>query len=229
MVNNWPSVYVRMYMEGGDVQSLAIMINNDVTQTKYVVYILNGIALSSTSIGDSLHIIIDNVTQNMGTTYKDVSMQEESTTITINDGSDLNAYGTWTSTIKPDNVTIELDCEVVENSSVITAKCGSIQWIDSMFNRIPISKTMKHTAQFGYMYTIHRAMFGTNDFQIKGSVPNVWSQYNVDRSGSSLIIGNQVTIMNLPESFVSYWVDTIHAKAYMGKERIMLVPPDSSQ
>ena len=221
-----------MYVNGGKVKALAIIKDNNVLQTKYVAYILYGITLSSSSIGDSLHIVIENVAQNMGTSYNDADMQKESTTIAINDGSDSISYGTWTSTIVPENVTVELNCKVVEvneNTSVVTAKCYSeTTWNESVFNRIPMWVTSN--AQFGYNSFTNMAMFGTDSFLTEGSITQSWdgsTRYNVDGSGSNLTINDQFTIMGLPESFVSHWID-MGAKALMGNKRIMLVPPGSS-
>ena len=232
VVNNWPDVYVRMRVKNGDVNALAIMTNNDILQTKYVAGIDQfGIDINSLSIGDSVHIIINDVMKNMGTKYKDATMNDK-TTITI--GSDSNSYlcGAWTSTIEPNNVTVELDCNVVsKNKDIVTAKCGTDLWPNSVFNRIPIYVYAGSMTRFGYGIDTNYAIFGSNYFQTSGSVPSDWNesiQYDVDGSGTSLIIGNQVTIMGLPKSFVSYWVNTIHAKAYMGNRYAMLVPPGSS-
>ena len=230
VVNNWPPVYVRMCVEGGKLKAFAIMTNNDVLQTKYVADMgMEGLVISSSlSIGDLVHIVIENVTKHMGTSFDDANMNKEKTKIVIGFDSD-SRYGTWTSIIEPDNVTVELDCEVVGTyGKIVTAKCNSeTTWPDSVFNRIPIYTTM-----FGSDYTTNQALFGIDGFSKKGSVPSGWDEYNVTGSGSSLTIGdNQLTIMGLPESFVSYWVDTIHAKAWMGtnaygNSRAMLVPPD---
>ena len=223
---NEHAVYVRMYVSKGSMYGLAIMNDNDILQTKYVVDIYDGISLFSTSIDDLLHIVIKNVTKHMGTTYNDAQMMTETTTVTINDDFDSRSYGTWTSTIVPENVTVELNCEVVDNSSIITTKCDSDNyWPDSVFNRIPI--LVAGGAKFGYGSRTNHAVFGTNAFSIDGSVPGGWNKYNVTGSGSNLTIGGQFTIMGLPESFVSHWVDTIHAKAYMGNDYAMFVPPDA--
>ena len=234
VIANEHAVYVRMYVPGVvKVWSIVIMIDNDILQTKYVANIHNYITLSSTSIGDLLYIVIENVTKHMGTSYNDADMFKEITTITINDDSDSRVYGTWTSTIEPDNITVELDCVVVDNSTnVVVAKCDSeTTWSESVFNRIPIS--IDSHAQFGYSTITNLPMFGTAYFPIDGSITQSWNEsirYNVTGSGSSLTIGDgddKVTIMKLPESFVSHWVDTIHAKAYMGDDRVMLVPPNA--
>ena len=229
VINNWPEVYVRMYMGEGNVYELAIMIDNDVTQTKYVANMPYTIALSSTSVGKSVHIVIDNVTKNMGQKLSDAQMNV-ATTITINDGFDSSSYGTWTSTIEPDNVTVELDCEVVDNSTdVIVSKCGPDLWPNSVFNRIPI--LVSSDASFGYGSDTNYVMFGKQSFPVEGSVHSSWNEsilYDVGGHESSLTINNQLTIMGLPESFVSHWVNTIHAKAYMGTGYVMLVPPSSS-
>ena len=229
MVNEH-GICVRIYVNDDNDIGLAIMNDNDVLQTKYVAYMLYGMALSSFSIGDTVHIVIDDVKQNMGTSDDDAFMITESTTITINNGSNSNLRGTWTSTIVPENVTVELDCVVVEvnkGTGVITAKCGHDQWPKSVFNRIPIY--INGDARFGSDSVINHAMFGKNGFDSEGYVPNGWNQYKVTESGSSLIIGDgydKVTIMGLPESFVSHWIDTIHVKAYMGDYTAMLVPPE---
>ena len=236
VVVNEHGIWVRMYVTGGYVYSLIIMTDNDILQTKYMVYMWIIDPLDQElSIGDSVHIIIENVTENMGTTIDDAAMMNM-TTICVNNVSDLQSYGIWASTVKPENVTVKLDCKVVdmvENStSVITAKCDSdTTWPESVFNRIQIWVNGEE-AIFGYDWDTNRALFGTRSFPTEGSVPSGWSQYNVTGNESNLTIGGQLTIMGLPESFVSYWVDTIHANAWMGREEdyddvIMLVPPDS--
>ena len=207
------------------MNGLAIMKANDVFQTKYVA-LLYGIIYIDSSIGAPLHIVINDVTKNVGTSYENAQMNKE-TTIYINDGYDPSSYGTWTSTIKPNNVTVELDCVVVEvNNDMVTARCDSeTMWPESVFNRIPI-RIYSGNAQFGYSSITNRVLFGTDGFKCDGSIPDEWSQYNVGSSGSSLTIGNRFTIKELPESFVSHWVD-MGAKAYMGNKYIMLVPPGS--
>ena len=228
VMNNWQDTYVRMYVNSGaEVWSIVIVKANDILQTKYVAGDLH-IPISSTSIGDSVHIVIKNVTKNMGTSYNDADMKTDETTITINDGSDSSSYGTWTSTIEPENVTVELNCKVVDNSTdVIIAKCYSeTTWDESVFNRIPIAGTGGTYAYFGYGGSTNRAMFGTRLFFFNELIPSGWNEYNVTGSGSYLTIGNQLTIKNLPESFVSHWVNTIHAKAYMGNGYMMFVPPE---
>lgn len=237
-MNNWPdNIYVRMYViRGNIVQALAIINNNDILQTKYVVTLNPYITLPTISIGDSLHIVINDVIKHMGITYYDAWATDE-TTMYINNVFTSVAYGTWTSTIKPPNSRVELVCKVVKtNGNIVTTKCvcNGI-WNESVFNRIPIQLTSD--ALFGFDDLTHQLLFGTNEFRREGSAPSGWNQYNVTRSGSSLIIGGQVTINGLPESFVSYWVDTIHVKAYMGMNDVMgpingdgyaiLVPPDA--
>ena len=229
MIANEHAVYVRMYTgDSGIVRALAIMIDNDILQTKYVVGSeQTAVKVGSLSIGDSLHIVIENVTKHMGTTENDAVKFNDPTKITIGSGSDPYAMGTWTSTIKPDNETVELDCKVVNyNNPITTIKCDSDNyWPDSVFNRIPIGIVNIYT-QFGSDSDINHAMFGTDSLSFVGSVPSGWNEYNVTGSGSYLTIDNRVTIMGLPESFVSHWVNTIHAKAYMGNGYMMLVPPD---
>ena len=232
---NEHAVYVRICVYEMSVYALAIMTDNDILQTKYMVYMWVIDPLDQElSIGDSVHIIIENVTENMGTTIDDAAMMNM-TTICVNNVSDLQSYGIWASTVKPENVTVELDCkvvEVVENStSVITAKCNSeTTWGESVFNRIQIWVNGEE-AIFGYDWDTNRVLFGTRSFPMEGSVPYGWKQYNVTGNGSNLTIGGKLTIMDLPESFVSYWVDTIHANAWMGRDEdyddvIMLVPPE---
>ena len=219
-----------MSVGGGNVYALAIMKANDVLQTKYVAGNIRDITLSSSSIGDLVHIVIKNVKTNMGTTYEDAKMGIDTTTITINNDSDSAPRGTWTSTIVPENVTVELNCEVVNNSdSIVTANCGPDQWPNSVFNRIPIW-IPGGNAYFGYTSTTNKLLFSKDSFSFDGSLPGGWSQYNVDGSGPYLSISSRVVIKTLPESFVSHWVN-IGAKAYMGGNGgvgyVMLVPPDA--
>ena len=215
-----------MLVDGGKVRALIIMVDNDIFQTKYVAGNLLDITLSSTSIGDSVHIVIEDVTKNMGTTWRDAIMTTDPTKISINDGSDPDGYGTWTSTIEPDNVTVELNCEIVDNSTdVIVAKCISeTTWSKSVFNRIPIFVESVE-AYIGYGDVTNYMLFGTDGFKHDGSVPSGWNEYKVDGSGSNLTIGEQLTIKGLPESFVNHWVD-MGAKAWMGDDFAMLVPPE---
>ena len=210
------------------------MTNNDVLQTKYVVGSLSN-TLNSISIGNLVHIVIKDVKQNMDTSINDAKMWKEETAVTINNDFDSKSRGTWTSTIEPDNVTVELDCVVVELDHYVmaevkrydvTANCGPDQWPDSVFNRVSILiRGVGAGAAFGYDGITNHAMFNSDDFPVKGLVPSGWSQYNVTGNGSNLTIGNQVTIMGLPESFVNHWVD-MGAKAYMGDDRVLLVPPE---
>ena len=253
MVVNEPHVvYIRMYIEDyeddeyeeeeekekkEDIQGLVIMKDNDILQTKYIAMLLwCYVPSDSLSIGNSLHIVIENVTQNMGTGLKD-AMMDKDTTIIINDEYETYSYGIWTSTIEPDDPRVELNCKIVKNNgTIVTAKCiTDTDWPDSVFNRIPIYAFFNN-AFFGGADPINYALFGKWLFSTDEYVPYGWSQYNVSGYGSNLTINDQVTIMGLPESFVSYWVDTIHAKAMMGRyvygmhndEYVMLVPPGSS-
>ena len=233
VVANEHGIYVRMYVSEGKVEGLAIMKAN-ILQTKYIAQLWNGITIDPLFIGDSVHIVVENVTQNMGTELSDAQVETDKTTIRINDGSDSKSYGTWTSTIVPENVTVELDCEVVEvNGKTITTKCDSeITWSESVFNRIPIWSSSGMYAFFGCDSPTNRAMFGgTIGFSKEGYTPEKWDKmirYNVTTNdGTDLVLGDQLTIKDLPESFVSYWVNTIHAKALMGNYAYaMLVPPD---
>ena len=213
-----------MYVNSG---ILAIMNDNDTLQTKYIVGLGIGIQTGSLSNGDLVHIVIDDVTKNMGTEYNDAQMGEE-ITVRVNDKSYSRAQGTWTSTIEPENVTVELDCVVVKNDgTIVTAECGPDQWPESVFNRIPIS-TYGGDAMFGWGSAINRVLFGTNSFSTDGSIPSSWNEsirYDVSGSGSDLTIGDQFTIIGLPESFVNHW-ENMGAKGLMGKGYAMLVPSD---
>ena len=225
VVNELSYVYVRMYVDRGSVSSLAIMTDNDILRLKYIAKDMTNITLNST-IGNSLHIVIENVKKNMD----DDAMMSETTTITINDGFDSSSRGTWTSTIEPNNETVELYCEVVDNSTdIITAKCDSeTTWNESVFNRIPIW-IFAGNALFGFNTFTNLVLFGAGSFSYDGSISSEWIQYDMSRSGTTgLIIGNQVTIKDLPTDFVNHWVDTIHAKAWMGDSYAIFVPPDSS-
>ena len=219
------------------MQALAIMKANNVLQTKYIASMLYGISFDATSIGSSVHIVIDDVTQNMNTTRNDAFISKELTKITINDNSYSDSKGTWTSTIEPPNSRVELNCVVVEVNGVVagdvvTAKCVSEStWDESVFNRVPIwfGGVYNTHAYIGSGTSYHKPLFGTNKFKYDGSYPDEWNEsirYDVTGNGSSLTIGNQLTIKDLPIDFVSHWVDTIHTKAYMGANHAMLVPPD---
>ena len=231
MIANEHAVYARIYVdEVGVAWGLSIMIDNDVTQTKCFGY-TNGVTTNTLSLGDSVHIVIDNVTKNMGTKYEDTKMKEV-TTNRINRGYSLYAQYTWTSTIEPDNVTMELDCKVVDGSTnVIVAKCDSeTTWGDSVFNRLPIQFINESSVMCTHNGPVNLALFGTRSFPFEGSVPEKWDEdtrYDVTGNGSNLTIGNQVTIMNLPKSFVNHWVN-IGAKAYMGNSYAMIVPQNDS-
>ena len=146
VVNKPSSIWMRIYTFNGNMYSFAIMADNNVLQTKYMAGMYTYIG--SLSIGNSLHITIENVSKHMGTTRNDAEMMIENTTIYINDNCDSSLYGTWTSTIVPENVTVELDCKVVDNSTnTIVTECGPDRWSDSVFNRIPIDIWNK--ARFG--------------------------------------------------------------------------------
>ena len=234
VIANEHGIYVRMRVRGGNVYGLAIMNANDVLQTKYIATSTNGIAFDERSIGDTVRIIIKNVTKHMGIRWYDyVLMNSDPTTIIINNDSESDIRGTWTSTICPNNVTVELNCVVVEvnkDTSVVTAKCDSeTTWSESVFNRIPIWISGS-SAYFGYDSTTNYVLFGTSSFPSEGSaLLSGWEQYNVTGYVSNLTIGDQVTIKNLQTSFVSHCVNIIHAKAYMGGGFAMLVPPESFQ
>ena len=222
VVNKPSSVWMRIYTFNGNMYSFAIMNDNDVFQTKYLASMYTYIG--SLSIGYSLHIVVENVTKNMGTSLY------EDTVIRIGNGSNINAIGTWTSTIVPENVTMELDCKVVEmNGNIVTAKCDSkTMWSESVFNRIYMGVYPADNNIHMCANTPIQRLFGYEGFGYSGSIPSgEWSQYNVTGSGSSIIVGNQLTIMNVPKSFVSHWAN-MGAQALMGNNRIILVPPDGS-
>ena len=234
VIANEHGIYVRMYMYAPSINAIAIMNANDILQTKYVANGPYARLDKALSIGDSVHIIINDVMKNMGTKYNDAILYEDPTTITINNvDSGLDSYGTWVSTVKPDNPKVELNCEVVEvNGFTVTAYCGPDQWSDSVFNRLSLTiSTSKSIAAFAYYGSINHLLFGRSNFPVEGSVPEKWDEntrYNVTGHESNLTIGNQFTIMELPESFVSYWVN-MGAQAYMGNgdfDYAILVPPD---
>ena len=216
-------------MEGVYMQSLAIMTDNNVLQTKFIGYNSRDDIHYPSFTSNPFHIVIDNVLTNMETSLSDVNMNYN-TNLYINNRK-YTLWCTWTSTIKPDNVTVELDCEVVETSyPIITAKCGPDLWSDSVFNRIPILAPMfGGDVQFGSAQSINRVLFGTDSFQYEGSTTQSWdgsTRYNVTGSGTNLTINDQVTIKKLPTEFVNHWVD-IGAEALMGGSFIMLVPHKS--
>ena len=222
-------IYVRMMMGVIYMDSIVIMSNNDVTQTKFIGYNIDG-EISSPSISNPFHIVIDDVWMNTGTSLSDAQMDQN--TVICADGYTYPLlWGTWTSTVKPDNTRIELDCEAVENSNgIVTAKCVSeTTYGESVFNRIPICVS-GNSVYIGGDGVINRILFGRNSFSKEGSITQKWDEstrYKVSGHESNLTINDQFTIMNLPESFVSYWVNTIHAEALMGDDHIMLVPPKS--
>ena len=230
VIANEHGIYVRMRVDWGYIlYALAIMKANDILRLKYLAVLDNTINLDKPfTVGSHVHIVIENVTKNMGTSENDADMRE-TTKITIGSGFDSTSRGTWTSTIIPKNVTVELNCEVVKvNGDDITAKCDSeTTWDESVFNRIPLWAS--GSASFGLNGATNRMLFGIDAFLKEGSVPSGWNEsirYNVTGHESNLTIGNQVTIIGLPESFVSHWV-SMGAQAYMGKYYAMLVPPDS--
>ena len=230
MIANERGIYVRMRVSGGNMQALAIMKANDILQTKYVTHWFSNIVyFGSPSIGDSVYIVIDDVTQNMETSWNDATLGEQGyTAVYINNDNYNYAYGTWTSTIEPNNSKVELNCVVVDNSTdVIVAACYSeTTWDESVFNRIPIRAESGNNIKFGAWNDINHALFGTDSFQIIGSVPSEWKQYSISGHGSNLTIGdNQLTIMGLPESFVSHWAN-MGAKVCMGNYYGMFVPPN---
>ena len=211
---------------GGSADALVIMTNNDVLQTKFIGYNPHG-RFPSPTIGDSFHIVIDNVWTNMGNSTSDV-MMNYNTGLHINDDT-FTLWCTWTSIIKPDNVTVELNCEVVEtNGSIVTAKCYSeTTWDNSVFNRIPIYISSR-SAIIGKDNYISQALFNTYVFSKEGSITQKWdgsTRYNVTGSESNLTINDQVTIKDLPTDFVNHWVN-MGAEALMGGSYVMLVPPN---
>ena len=227
VVNNWPEVYVKIYVEGGYVKGIVIMNDNDITQTKFISY--NAYEqMPASSISNSFHMVIENVWTNMETSLKDVQMQYN-TWLYINNVK-YTSYCTWTSTVKPDNTRIELNCKVVEKTgSIITAKCYSeTPWDKYVFNRLPIYIGISPVYVGSNRY-INRILFGKESFSKEGSVKQPWdgyTRYKVTGNGTSLTINKQLTITGLPESFVSHWVN-ISTEALMGDYYAILVPPKS--
>ena len=227
VVNKQSEVYVRMYVTGGFVLALAIMNDNDILKTRFISH-NEDYRIPVSSISNPFHLVINNVWINTETSSSDVSMKQN-TDIHVNDRYWL--WGTWTSTVEPDNTRVELDCEVVKNSNgIITAKCNSeTTWPDSVFNRIPLYINSGGAVYIGSRTAINRVLFGSDSFSKEGFITQPWNgstRYNVTGSRSNLTIGNQVTIMGLPESFVSYWVN-MGAETLMGDSYAMLVPPKS--
>ena len=233
VVMNEPRVaWVRMYKSmGGYVYALAIMTDNNMLQTKFIGYNQYSVITASFT-NNPFHMVIEDVWKNTGTSTSDATMDQKAKIYINNDGK-YSLCGTWTSTVKPDNTRVELDCEVVKtDGNIVTAKCISeTRWSNSVFNRIPIY-VGNVGAYIGVDNLVNNVLFGTNSFSTEGSITQSWdgsTQYNVTTNddGSSLIIGNQFTIKDLPTDFVSHWVDTIHAEALMGNNRIILIPPKS--
>ena len=230
--NTYP-VYARIMVDQYNIaKALAIMTDNDILQTKYIAGGFKIDLNKQPSIGDSIHIIIDDVGKHAGVTMSDAQM-DETTTITINGVSDSKSNGFWTSTIEPENMTVELLGKVVEvNGNIITAKCESETiWDKYVFNRLPMRSIMMRMVTIGRDNTTNRVLFGTDSFTFGGSADAKWMQCDVTGDGSSLTIGEHGSIKDLPESFVSHWVDTIRAKAWIGKDEygdgyIMLVSDD---
>ena len=233
VVNEPGIVFVRMYIPGY-IQSLAIMTGNNVLQTKFIGYNRN-LQIHSSFTNNPFHMVIEDVWTNMGNSSSDVQMNYN-TKLYINNDIKYTLRCTWTSTVKPDNTTMELDCEVVKtDGDIITAKCISeTAWDKYVFNRIPIyTGTGDAYIGGGVNGDINQLLFNTYSFPAKGSIKQSWDEstrYKVAGSESNLTINDQVTIMELPESFVSHWVN-MRAEAYMGDiwgaDYIMLVPPDS--
>ena len=231
VVANEHGIYVRMYVDGGTMSALAIMTDNDTLQTKFIGYEPYG-NINAAFISNPFHIVIDNVWTDEEASVVNNALIYQITKIHINNDENT-LYCTWTSTVKPDNTRVELNCKVVETSgSIVTAKCDSeTTWPESVFNRIPIR--ISGGAQFGSTSLNNQALFGTNSFSTEGSITQSWdgsTRYNVTGSGTSLTINNQFTIKELPTDFVSHWVN-IGAEALMGKkgyDYIILVPPNDS-
>ena len=239
--------YVRMNMNGG----LAIMNDNDVTQTKYIAAL--SITIDSPSIGDSLHIVIDNVTQNMGTSLDDIKMTKESTTISINNESISDARGTWTSTILPDESRVELYCDVIGISgSIVTAKClTDTNWPNSVFNRLPLR--IEHIGivnhpSYTEIFIIDNANIVSlldiaTSYMIYDFHSDHWSNNNrlsisaYDYYGKdTFAFGDKLFYIqdSLPTNFVNHWVNTVHAELLMMYDKAhymyyygLFVPPES--
>ena len=217
------SVYARIHMHNHEANAISIMINNDVAQTKYFAWI-NWIDLGKElSVGDDVHIIIDNVTKNMGIISNDVELYSETSTITINGHSNYSG-GTWTSTIIPENVTVELTGKVVnvdKDIGLVTVKCESDEsWSDSVMDRMPLF------VDYEAKYLTNHVLFDTDQLITDGFYPEEWDEttrFSVTGEGSTLLIGDQFAIYDLPESFVTHWLN-MDAEALMGKSDIMLLP-----
>ena len=213
------------------MSALAIMTDNDTLQTKFIGYEpYNNI--NTAFISNPFNIVIDNVWTDKEASLVNTALIYLTTKIRINN-NDNTLYCSWTSTVKPDNTRVELECETVETSgSIITAKCNSKTTLgNSVFNRIPIR--ISGGAQFGSTSLNNQALFGTNSFPTEGSITQSWdgsTRYNVTGSGTSLTINDQFTIKDLPTDFVNHWVN-MGAEALMGKkgyDYIILVPPNDS-
>ena len=129
-------------------------------------------------------------------------------------------------------MTVELLGKVVEvNGNIITAKCESeTTWSKYVFNRLPMRSIMMRMVTIGRDNITNRVMFGTDSFTFGGSADAKWTRVDVSGNGSSLILGDNGSIKDLPTDFVSHWVD-MGAKAWIGKDEygdgyIMLVPPE---
>ena len=232
VVMNEPRVvYMRMYIPGY-VEAIVIMTDNDVLQTKFIGYNPNW-QIPASFTNNPFHMVIEDVWKNMETSSSDVEMNYNTKIHINNDEYDL--WCTWTSTVKPNNVTVELDCEVVKtDGDIITAKCISeTAWNKYVFNRLPIYIGTSN-AYFGKNSKTNQVLFGKESFSKEGSVKQPWdgsTRYKVSGHESNLTINDQLTIKNLPTDFVSHWVN-MRAEAYMGNiwgsVYAMLVPPNDS-
>ena len=239
VVDEHADVYARMHVINHKANAISIMINNDVAQTKYFAWV-NWVDLGKDpSVDDDVHIVIENVTQNMGIISKDEELYSETSPITINGRSNYSG-GTWTSTILPENVTVELNCKVVDvdgdiecrsirpsehgwgcKNRRVTMKCESDEtWSDSVMNRMPLF------VDYEARYLTNHVLFDTGQLITDGFYPEEWdgiTRFSVTGEGSTLIIGDQFAIYDLPESFVNHWLN-MGAVALMGNSNIMLLP-----
>ena len=237
MVNEPRNVWVRMCVDARGSLGFVVMTDNDITQTKLIGHNVHA-NIPSSFTSNSFHIVIENVCTNMGTSTNDMEMKQSTKLHINNDEYTLSC--TWTSTVEPDNVTMELDCEVMEtsetvetSSSIIIAKCGPDIWSDSVFNRVPMY-IGSGAAYVSRDTIVNEILFNTLSFSTEGSITQSWdgsTQYKVTANdATSLAINDQFTIKDLPKSFVSHCVN-IGAKALLGKDdagigHAMFTPPN---
>ena len=244
-------MYVNIYAK--ILYALAIMNDNDMTQTKYIAHDIDTRLDEAPSIGDKIHIVIDNVTQNTGTSLND-AMMSETTTIKFNDKSVSNVKGTWTSTILPNELRVELIGEVINISGdIVTTKClTNTNWPDSVFNRLPWM--IEYYYDILYKQETKRIhitnsedMLSIFDFPVFCDIVHFkpdddWSNNNRlsisannDYGYDTLIFGDSDLFRindRLPSTFINHWANTIHAELLMIgiSDRYyygLFVPPES--